>query len=64
MKNLIILVNLIVFSALYGCTSEQIYSTGQNWQRNECNKLADSQDRERCIKQTSTSYDTYQRETK
>jgi hypothetical protein len=62
MKKLIL--TLAVFSALYACTSEQIYATGQNWQRNECSKLADSQERERCISQTRTSFDTYQQETK
>jgi hypothetical protein len=48
--------------ALPGCTSEQLYATGQGWQRNECNKLIDGQERQRCLNQANTSYETYERQ--
>ena len=43
------------------CSSQQTYATGQGWQQNECNKIIDMQDRERCMARTRESYDTYQR---
>lgn len=46
-----------------GCTSQQLYATGQGWQRNECNKLLDQSERERCMRQADTSYDDYKRQT-
>lgn len=64
MKYIIVITHLIIFSLLSGCTSEQIYASGQNWQYNECNKRADNQDRERCTDKAHTSYDTYKQQTK
>jgi len=61
----IFIVNFLVLSTLCGCVSEQIiYSSGQNWQRNECSKLADNQARELCTNKANMSYDTYKQEVK
>jgi hypothetical protein len=62
--NPLIITTLAVFSILSGCTSNQIYTSAQNWQYNECNKRADNQDREHCIDKASSSYDTYKQQTK
>ena len=43
------------------CTTERGYVTGQSWQRQECMKLADAQDRARCMESTAMSYDEYLR---
>jgi hypothetical protein len=48
--------------ALQGCSSQQLYATGQAWQQNECNKIVDMQERQRCMSKASSSYDTYQRQ--
>jgi hypothetical protein len=48
--------------ALCACTSEQLYSLGQDWQRQECMKIIDSQDRNRCLAATNRSYDTFKRD--
>ncbi len=45
-----------------GCSSQQAYHSGQAWQRNECNKIIDAQERSRCLASTSTSYEEYQRQ--
>jgi hypothetical protein len=45
-----------------GCSSQQAYGTGQAWQRNECQKIADAQRRSRCLESANQSYEDYQRE--
>lgn len=45
-----------------GCTSQQLYATGQSYQRNQCLHLADQGDREKCLSKTNTSYEDYKRE--
>ena len=44
------------------CSSPQAYGTGQAWQRNECNKVIDTQERQRCMANVNVSYDSYQRQ--
>jgi hypothetical protein len=51
-------------AALGGCSSQQLYGAGQAWQRNECFKMADQQERSRCLSSASTSYEQYKRESK
>lgn len=48
--------------ALTGCSSQQLYAAGQGWQRNECNRLPDRADRERCAADAERTYDAWQRE--
>lgn len=43
-----------------GCARELLYSTVHGWQRNECNRLADADQRIRCLAGTETSYSDYQ----
>ncbi len=45
------------------CTSDQTYGVVQSWQRSECNKMIGQDERERCLRSNSTSYDDYRRET-
>jgi hypothetical protein len=54
---------LLAALSLCACSSQQAYSAGQSWQRNECGKIIDSQERDRCLERTSTSYDTYKQQT-
>jgi hypothetical protein len=44
------------------CTSPVAYGAGQQMQRNECNKLVDMQDRQRCMARANTSYEDYKRQ--
>ena len=36
--------------ALAACSAGQKYDSGREWQRAECNKVIDKQDRDRCLK--------------
>ncbi len=42
-----------------GCTSEQVYNSAQGWRRNECYKIADLAQRERCLVDANRPYDAY-----
>ena len=43
-----------------GCTSKEIYDAAAGWRRNECNKIGDTERRERCIKEEADrSYEAY-----
>jgi hypothetical protein len=55
--------NVVLPSALClsSCSSQQMYGTGQAWQRNECHKIVDAQEHGRCMASTSMSYDEYKR---
>ncbi len=46
-----------------GCSTQQIYTTGQAWQRNQCHRLIDLQERERCLANANTTYETYKKQT-
>ncbi len=51
---------LLLAAALAGgCTSEQIYNSAQGWRRNECYKIVDLAQRERCLKEADRPYDVY-----
>ncbi|WP_297325088.1 hypothetical protein [Nitrosomonas sp.] len=45
-----------------GCSTQQLYNTGQSWQRNECNRLMDQLERERCLSNAGTSYEAYKKQ--
>jgi hypothetical protein len=44
------------------CSWEQAYYATQTWQRNECSKLPDAGERERCASRNSASYGTYRQQ--
>ena len=45
-----------------GCSAQQLYGAGQAWQKSECLKIIDAQDRSRCLSSTATSFEQYKRE--
>lgn len=53
---------LMVALAVSSCSWEQAYYATQTWQRNECARLPDAGERERCQSRNSASYDAYRRE--
>lgn len=59
-----VLLSAMLLVALFhsACSSRQAYATGQSWQRSECNKIVDFQERRRCMASASTSFEDYQRE--
>ena len=48
--------------ALSGCASSLLYNTGQAWQRDQCQRIADFQERSRCLARAGMSQEAYQRE--
>jgi hypothetical protein len=52
------------FSALSGCSSQQMYASGQGYQRNQCERLPDMGERQHCLEKANMSYEQYRRETK
>ena len=53
---------LIALAALTGCSAQQGYATAQSFKRNQCSKLADAQERIRCLKEADQPYDSYQKQ--
>ena len=53
---------LWVLAPLAACTAQQAYGAGQNWQRNQCNRMPDEMERTRCLQSAGTSYRDYQRQ--
>lgn len=64
MKSLSLLTCSIVLLICGGCTTAQLYTATQSWQRNECAKIFDTQERNRCMADTSTTYEEYKAKTK
>lgn len=49
-------------AALAGCSSKQLYQTGQAWQEHECFRIDDVQARNRCLSNASVSYEQYKQD--
>ncbi len=45
-----------------GCTSEQLYNSAQGWQKNECNRIVDMNERARCLQNAGPSYDEHKKQ--
>jgi hypothetical protein len=54
----------ILFAALSGCSSQQMYESGKGYQRNQCERLPDMGERQRCLEKANVSYEQYKKETK
>jgi hypothetical protein len=54
---------LLAAAMATGCSSEQIYNAAAGWRRNECYKIADLDQRERCMKEADRPYDAYRPQT-
>jgi len=50
---------LILATAVPGCSWQQAYSTAQEWQRSQCNRIVEQAERERCLANASMTYDEY-----
>ena len=53
---------VVAMSSLSACTTEQMYGSGQAWQRNQCSRMPDKADADRCAAQAGTTYETYKRQ--
>lgn len=57
-----ILMPMVFALSLSACTTEQVYSSAQGWQRNQCSKLPDKVEFDRCMSNAGTAYGSYKRE--
>jgi hypothetical protein len=52
----------VLCSLLASCSSQDLYRVGQDWQKQECQKLRDLDERKRCEQSAAASYDRYKAE--
>jgi len=45
-----------------GCLWRQVFYAAQGWQRNKCERLPEQADRERCLSNSSVTYEEYHRQ--
>jgi hypothetical protein len=62
MKAILILISTLGTLSLVGCSAELGYSTGQAWQRSQCNQIRDTAEFNRCMKRADTTYESYKRQ--
>lgn len=55
-------VSALIATTLPGCSSEQVYNTGQAWRRSTCDQMADREQRARCQQEADRSYDSFKKE--
>lgn len=48
--------------ALSGCSGRQLYDGASGWRENECNRIVDVAERERCLETARLDYERYRRE--
>lgn len=53
---------LVCAAILAGCSSQQAYQAGQEWQRNQCMRMPDYNEQQRCLDNINPSYDEYKRQ--
>ena len=53
---------LLPLAGLAACSAPQVWQTGQAWQQNQCQRVVDADERSRCLKDASGSYEDYRRE--
>jgi len=47
---------------LSACTTEQLHGTAQGYERNQCSKIADKVEFDRCMARANTAFESYKRE--
>ena len=58
----ILLLTVALATSLCACSSQQMYSSAQSWQKNQCSTIADKAAYDQCISRNDTSYDAYKKE--
>ena len=56
-------IGLVLAGGLSACSARQGYASAQSWQRNQCTKIIDAQERLKCLRDADTSYDQYRKDT-
>jgi hypothetical protein len=63
LRSLYTVIAAMAIVLLSACSADRLYRSGQGWQRNQCNRLPDKTDFDRCVARASTPYESYQRST-
>jgi hypothetical protein len=50
LKACVLLLSMCVATILPGCTAAEKNNSAREWQRAECNRIIDKEDRDRCLK--------------
>lgn len=61
LKATLILMPFTLALSLSACTTEQAYGSAQGWQRNQCARLPDKTEFDRCTSNAGPSYESYKR---
>ncbi len=61
MKNTALLQVLAISLAVSGCAASLVYDTGRSWKQQECYKLTDQYERQRCLQSSAMTYEEYRR---
>ena len=56
---LLALAALILVSFVAACTSEQMYNSAHGWRQNQCSKILDKAQNDRCMAQADAPYGSY-----
>lgn len=62
-QRIVVLGVLGLVALLSGCSSAAWYAAGQSYQRNQCLKIPNLDERQRCLDKVNTDYNTYTKET-
>jgi hypothetical protein len=57
-----LLTTIVVALLLSACTPAQMYGSLHAWQANQCSRIPDKSDAERCLASAPQTYDSYRRE--
>ena len=52
---------LAIALALSGCAASLVYDSGRGWKQQECQKIPDRQERQRCLESSAMSYADYRK---
>lgn len=53
---------LLIIGLCSSCTSQQLYATGQAFQRNQCLNRPESGERDKCLSNANSPYEDYKRQ--
>jgi hypothetical protein len=51
-----------LLTSLSACTTQNVYDSSQSWQKLQCQKIINFEERQRCEKSTAMSYEKYRAE--
>lgn len=59
----LLIVRILLATGLFsGCSSQQLYTLGQSWQRANCNRYVENGERARCNANANVPYSTFERQ--